>query len=360
MRRATLFAGRLKRLREKMTEYRLDAFLVSTKANKYYLSGFTGTDGQLLLSKHRNFVIADGRYFEQLKQQSPSFEIIDSHMNSTKTSIELINEYGFKRIGIEANDLTVANFLKFAKHKIEVVPTENFVEAFRMVKDKFEKEKIQKACNITDRTFEHILNYIKPGMSEKEVANEINHFGLSCGASSPAFETIVASGVRSALPHGHASDKIIKNNELVILDFGFMYDYYFSDITRTIAIGNISEELRRIYNITLEAQCLAINKCDAGMRMCDIDQIARDDISRNGYGDSFLHGTGHSIGLSVHEYPLVNNESMELIKNNMIFTVEPGIYIEDKGGVRIEDDVWIDNMGYPQLLSKAPKELIFL
>ncbi|WP_022797047.1 M24 family metallopeptidase [Bavariicoccus seileri] len=355
-----MIAARLKRLLEKMTEYRLDAFLVSTKANKYYLSGFTGTDGQLLLSKHRNFVIADGRYFEQLKQQSPSFEIIDSHMNCTEASIKLIHENGFKRIGIEANDLTVAEFLKFSKHTIEVVPTENFVEYFRMTKDKFEKEKILKACSITDKTFEYILDYIKPGMSEREVANEINRFGLSCGASSPAFETIVASGVRSALPHGHASDKIIKNNELVILDFGFMYDYYFSDITRTIAIGNVSEELKRIYKITLEAQRLAISKCDVGIRMHDIDQTARDIISENGYGESFLHGTGHSIGLSVHEYPLVNNESMELLKNNMIFTVEPGIYIEGKGGVRIEDDVWIDNMGHPQLLSKAPKELIIL
>lgn len=347
---------RIKSLRESMIENKLDAFLINNKANRYYMSGFTGSYGQALITVDGKYIIADGRYFEQLKTQSPDFEVIDNKTGMEETIQSLIEEHELSKVGIEAEDMNVNEYLALNKGAVSLIPTANLIEKQRMIKDKDEVAKIKKAGEISDLTYEHILKFIKPGMTEKQVANEIDQYGLNHGADATAFETIVASGYRSALPHGHASNKVINENEMIIFDFGFMVDRYYSDITRTVSLGKVDDKLKEIYQVTLDAQVKGINSCKSGVPMKGIDKIVRDYISEKGYGDKFLHGTGHGLGLTVHEYPLLNTHSEELLQNHMTFTVEPGIYLAGLGGVRIEDDVWIDDSGNPIVLTHSPKE----
>lgn len=355
-------SSRLDGLRAKMKSEGLDALLVNGHANRYYLSGFTGTYGQVLIAEQKQFVIADGRYFEQLKTQSPDFTVVDNHMRMVEIIAKLVDQEGYQHLGIETDEMNVTEYLglKAGAKKVTMIPTQNWIESQRMLKDADEQKKIQAAAAISDATFNHILKFIQPGMTERQVANEIDAYGLAHGADAPAFETIVASGGRSALPHGHASNKVINNHELIILDFGFEKDRYFSDITRTIALGSVAPELRHIYDVTLSAQQAAIAACHQGVAMKAIDATAREYIAAQGLGDRFLHGTGHGLGLTVHEYPLLNADSTENLQAHMTFTVEPGIYLEGQGGVRIEDDVWLNDDGEPELMTHAPKEWIQL
>lgn len=351
---------RIEELRQSMIEENLDAFIINNKANRYYISDFTGSYGQALITQGNKYIIADGRYFEQLKTQSPNFEVVDNKMRMSEAIKDVISKNDLHKIGIEAEEMKVNEYLSLKTKNVDLIPTSNVIEKQRMIKDGEERAKIEKAGNISDQTFEYILGYIKPGMTEKQVANEIDRYGLSHGADATAFETIVASGFRSALPHGHASNKVIKNNEMIIFDFGFMVDRYYSDITRTIVIGHVDKQLKEIYQITLTAQKKGIENCHDGVPMKKIDDITRTYITQKGYGDKFLHGTGHGLGLTVHEYPLFNADSVEKLQKHMTFTVEPGIYLEGLGGVRIEDDVWIDDNGEPVVMTHCPKEWIEL
>lgn len=355
-----MLKSRLKVLRMKLVDEKIDAFIINNKANRYYLSGFTGTYGQVVISQQEQFVIADGRYFEQLKEQSPDFTIVDNKMHMAETIRELLAEKKYQKVAIESDEMNVSEYLELLKNDIELIPTQNWIENQRMLKEEVEIDCIQKAAVITDQTFSHILKFIRAGMTEKQVANEIDQYGISIGADGPAFETIVASGIRSSLPHGHASDKVIQQGELIILDFGFLKDHYYSDITRTVALGDISDELKEIYQLTLTAQNLAIEACQTGKPLKEVDAAARNYLTDQGMGANFLHGSGHGIGLTVHEYPLLNPDSTETIQANMTFTVEPGIYLEGKGGVRIEDDIRIDEKGQAQLMTHSVKELLVL
>lgn len=352
--------SRLDALRAQMRAQQLDAFILNEKANRYYLTGFTGTYGEALIAADDQFIIADGRYFEQLKTQSPNFTVVDNHMRMVEALNRLITDRGYQRIGIEAEYMNVSEYLGLKASQATLVPTTDVIESMRMIKDLDEQKAIQKAGAVADETYQYILGYIKPGMTEKQVANEIDRYGLAHGADATAFETIVASGVRSALPHGHASNKVIREHEMIIFDFGFMVDHYYSDITRTLALGSVSSKLKEIYAVTLAAQKAAINACHAGVAMAEIDHVARQVITDAGYGEYFLHGTGHGLGLTVHEFPLLNQDSQTDLQAHMTFTVEPGIYLAAQGGVRIEDDVWLDANGEPLVMTHSPKEFIEL
>lgn len=347
---------RLELLRKNMLDNDYDALIINNKANRFYLSGFTGTYAQIVIDRTEQFIIADGRYFEQLKKQAPRFEVIDNHMKMDQALKQLIQNKGYQRIGIEADEMKVSEYLALSNLEINLVPTRNLIETQRTIKDDVELKKIQKAAAIADSTYEHVLSYIKTGMSEKQVANEIDRYGLEHGADAPAFETIVASGKRSALPHGHASNKLIDNHELIIIDFGFMVDHYYSDITRTIAMGSVSKVLKHIFDVTLIAQQAAIKACQIGKPLNEIDASARNLITSEGFGENFLHGLGHGLGLTVHEYPLLNQQAAAKLKAQMTFTVEPGIYLENKGGARIEDDIYLNEAGNPIILTHAPRQ----
>ena len=330
-----------------------DAALISSKANIFYYSGFTSEDALLYISHKRRLLLTDSRYTLQAKEQAPDFEVI------IEKGIEEISRTDEKVIFIEEDYITAGKKRKLAE-KLEdkdLVFGGEIISAPRRIKDGEEIRKIAEAERLGDHAFSHILKYIKPGITEKEVALELEYFMKKAGASALAFDTICASGVRSAMPHGCASDKIISTGEFLTLDFGCVLDGYCSDMTRTVVVGNANDRQKEIYNIVLKAQTEALSKIECGLECNLADKIARDIIDGFGYGKNFGHSLGHSLGLEVHEGPNLSPKSGDILEIGNVFSVEPGIYIEGFGGVRIEDICAITPEGTINLTG-SPKELI--
>ena len=351
---------KLTKLRELLVEKELDALLVTSGYNRRYMTGFTGTAGVAIISNDDAVFITDFRYMEQAADQIKDFRIVQHE----KTIIEEVAQQAelmkVKRLGFEKEDLTFGMYeLYKSKVAAELVPTAGLVEKLRIIKTPGELEVLRQAAKIADDAFTHICGFIKAGMTELEVANELEFFMRKQGATSSSFDTIVASGIRGALPHGVATDKKIETGELVTLDYGALYNGYISDITRTVAVGEPSEKMREIYEITLAAQKLAVEGIKPGMTGIQADAIARDYIASKGYGDAFGHSTGHGIGLEVHEAPGLSFRSETVLEPNMTVTAEPGIYLPGIGGVRIEDDLVITENGCERL-THCTKELQIL
>lgn len=355
-----MIMDKLNAFRAFFDELGIDGFLVTNPHSRRYLTGFTGSAGTALISRDDAVFITDFRYTEQAAEQVAGFRIEKQSGLMQDAVAEQISAMGIKKIGFEQDTLPYADYDRYQKAaKAEWVPVSGIIEKLRMVKEDSELQTIRKATQIADEAFSHILTFIKPGMTELEVSNELEFFMRRLGATESSFDTIVASGKRSALPHGVATDKKIENGDMVTLDFGALYDGYVSDITRTVAVGEPPEELKKIYHIVLEAQKRACSALKPGMTGKEADAVARDYISEHGYGEAFGHSTGHGIGLEVHEGPGLSFRSDTKLKPGMVVTVEPGIYVPGLGGVRIEDDVLITEDGC-ELLTSSPKELIIL
>ncbi len=330
-----------------------DAALISSKANIFYYSGFTSEDALLYISHKRRILLTDSRYVLQAKEQAPDFEVV------WKNGIEEISKTEEKVVFIEEDYISAGRKRRFAQ-KLEdkdLVFGGEMISAPRQKKDREEIKKIAEAERLGDSAFSHILTYIKPGMTEMQVAFELEFFMRNRGASALAFETICASGVRSAMPHGVASGKVIEKGDFLTLDFGCILDGYCSDMTRTVVVGQASQRQREIYDTVLKAQVAAIDGIKCGLECAAVDKIARDIISEAGYGDNFGHSLGHSLGLQIHEKPNLSPKSEDVLEIGNVFSVEPGIYIEGFGGVRIEDICAITDEGIANLTS-SPKELI--
>lgn len=354
--------SRLNELRKKLVENGLDAFLIKKIFNVRYLSNFSGSAGVVLITKDKNYFISDFRYKSQSNEEVlKDFEIIIFKQASNSFLGDLIKENDLKRIGVESNALVLSEFETIKKefNNVEFVPVDSLIENIVIRKTEAEISEIQKAVDITDRVFEKMLSMIKPGMTEKEVAAEITYHHKKYGAEKDAFDPIVASGERSAFPHARPTGKVIQTGELVTLDFGCTVNGFNSDLTRTIAVGKIPDDAVKIYNIVREAQQLCLDNVRIGIKGKDLDAFPRSYIAQHGYGDNFGHGTGHGLGLEVHEIPKINPYSEYILEENNVFTVEPGIYVEGFGGVRIEDDVVVRKDGC-QILNKSPKELIYI
>lgn len=352
-------SNRVERLRKSLKENRLDSAIVFKPENRRYLSGFTGTSAYVVITEDRNLLITDFRYVKQASDQCKGFEIV-KHTND-RTIYEILNGLGLKKLGFEDTFVTVSQYNDF-KDKligIELRPLKDTLNKLRVIKDQEEINEIRRAAEIADKTFEYICSVIKPGITEWEVALEIEGFMKKKGASGTSFDSIVASGIRSSMPHGVASHKVIEEGDFVTLDFGCIYNGYCSDMTRTIVVGKASEKQKEIYNIVLEAQEAALEAIKPGITGCDADKVARDIIESKGYGEYFGHGLGHGVGLEVHESPRLSPLGKDVLEANMIVTDEPGIYLPDFGGVRIEDLVVITENGCERL-SKSPKHLIEL
>lgn len=352
---------KLKRLREKLDELKIDAIFINHLPNIRYLTGFSGSSALCLVSKTDAFFITDFRYKEQIKIQVKHFKKI---VATGKTLLDIACEKnifrGLTKIGFEADHISFS-LLSELKRKfkgVKFVPTRNLIEEISAVKTPDEIENIKSAIKISEKVFNEVLNIIKPGVSEIDIAAEISYLHKKFGAEKDAFDIIVASGWRSALPHGVASDKKIKKGELVVIDFGCVYNGYHSDITRTIAVGKISDEKRKIYQIVLDAQARAIESARAGLKASELDSIARDYIKQKGYGRFFGHSLGHGIGTEIHTLPRIAPKSNYILQNGNVITIEPGIYIPDTGGVRIEDDILINSTA--ELLTSLPRNLIEL
>ncbi len=329
-----------------------EAVLITTYPNIFYYSGFASEDAALIITKNASLILTDSRYTIQAKQQSPTYEIRDI----SKTD-EVIKSLGESVLCIEEDFVSVALFLKLHKCGKKIKPFSKSVRHPRRIKDNEEVMKIAAAEKLGDEAFGYILDKIKPGISEKEIALMIEFFMRKNGAEKLSFETICASGIRSAMPHGTASDKIIESGELLTLDFGCLLDGYCSDMTRTVAVKSVSERQREIYDIVKNAQQSALNAIKAGIAASDADKAARDVIIVAGFGENFGHSTGHSVGVEIHELPSLSPKSKDILEVGNVVSVEPGIYIENFGGVRIEDLVKVEENGIRNLTNSS-KELI--
>lgn len=347
---------RVNKLQGQLEANGIDGLLVTKRENIRYLSGFTGSSGVLVITAQSASFITDFRYTEQAASQVKGFDIIEHKTSLIKSVAEVVTEQAVKRLGIEQDDMTVGQFRTYEK-EVELVETSGIVEKLRLIKDESEIKIMKEAAAIADAAFAHIQTFIRPGRTEKEVANELEMFMRAQGADSSSFDMIVASGHRSALPHGVASDKVIEAGELVTLDFGAYYQGYCSDITRTLAIGDISDELRTIYDTVLRAQLAGVEGTKAGITGIEADALTRDVIKDAGYGEYFGHSTGHGLGMEVHEAPGLSFRSETVLEPGMVVTIEPGIYIAGIGGCRIEDDVVVTETGNIRL-TQSPKELI--
>lgn len=346
-------------LREQLKNEEIDALLITNPYNLSYMTQFTGTAGVAVVSAEDAVFITDFRYTEQAEKEIVGYRIVQH----TKTIIEEVaaqlKEMNVKTIGFEKDDMTFGLFEQYEKAiEADLKAVAGLVENLRMVKTPAEIEVLQKAAKIADDAFEHIITYIRPGITELDVSNELEFFMRKQGATSSSFSIIVASGLRSALPHGVATDKVIESGDFVTLDFGALYEGYISDITRTVAVGEPSEKLKEIYAVVLEAQELAIKGIKPGMTGIEADAIARDYITSKGYGAAFGHSTGHGIGMEVHEAPGLSSRSKTVLEPNMAVTVEPGIYVPGIGGVRIEDDLIMTEDGNRRLTFATKKLLI--
>lgn len=352
--------GKLSKLRHALEANNADAILITSPINRRYISGFTGTAGAILISKDAAQFITDFRYTEQAKEQAKGFTVIEHQGSLVQEIKDQLNDLNIKHLAFEKEHVTYATYELYKDAlDVELVPTQGVVEELRLIKTEHELNIMKKAAQIADQAFEHILSYIKPGVKEIDIANELEFFMRQQGATSSSFDIIVASGYRSALPHGVASDKRIESGELVTLDYGALYNGYCSDTTRTVAVGEISDELKNIYKTVLEAQLCGIEGIKPGMTGKEADALTRNHIKDKGYGEYFGHSTGHGLGMEVHEGPSLSYRTERKLEPGMVVTVEPGIYIPDVGGCRIEDDIVITQTGNERLTT-ANKQLIQL
>ncbi|NQW16100.1 MAG: aminopeptidase P family protein [Chloroflexi bacterium] len=354
--------GRIARLREKFDDSELDAIIISNTENRRYFSGFKGSAGNLIISRDKAVLATDFRYTEQAGLQAPAFDVLQIRP-ALDWLHETLSDMGAKRIGFEADEMTVSGHERIRKALNEaagdettytLIPTNGIGVGLRAVKDAQELALLTRAIEIGDKAFDDVSAQIKAGMTENEVAWEIEKSIREQGAESLSFETIVGSGPNGARPHHLAADRFIQEGEPIVIDMGCQYQGYCSDLTRTIVIGEPDAKFKEIYDITLTAQLTAIETVVAGMTGEDADMLARNVITEAGYGDNFGHSLGHGVGLEVHEGPGVGARAKGKLEDGMVFTIEPGIYLTGWGGVRIEDVVVLEN-GRARVISKARK-----
>jgi len=354
---------RLKKLRDLIKEKACNACLIAGRPNTLYFSGFTGSTSLLLVSIDKAWLMVDFRYTIQAKQQVyEGIEVIEIEESFYSTLNKIVKQNSIDIIGFEGQAITVSELYRIKESLTKIkklVRLDNQIEWIRSIKDSDEIERIQQAVLLGDKVFDHIIKFIKPGMKETEVAAELEYTMKILGAKGPSFESIIAAGHRSAMCHGTATDNTIKNGDTVVLDFGVIYRNYCSDMTRTIFIGEPKKELVKVYDIVKKAQQAALDGITSGMSGYEADKIARDIIAQHGYKEAFGHSLGHGVGIQIHEEPRLSEKSVDVLKDGMVFSVEPGIYIEGLGGVRIEDMVVLID-GRIKNFTTSPKDMIII
>lgn len=344
---------RINKLLAVMKDMECDCAVITDRANVRYLSGFTGSAGYLIISEKENLLITDFRYIEQANIEAKSFEVINLKDFNEK-------DYGnrFLSTAFENESVSYMEYLKIEGNFKNLKPLNKQLLKMRSIKDAKEIECIRKAEKIGDDAFSYIMSIIKPGMTELQVAREIDFYMLSHGAERLSFETIVASGARGSMPHATPTENTIKNSDLVVMDFGCVFGGYCSDMTRTVGVGNISDEHKEAYHTVYTAQQKALEKIKAGVNCADIHNTAFDIIDEK-YRGMFGHALGHGVGLEIHEQPTFAPKSDHSLNENVVISVEPGVYIPDLCGVRIEDLILVTKDGYENL-TNSPKELILI
>ncbi|MBP2623991.1 M24 family metallopeptidase [Streptococcus oricebi] len=349
---------RLEKFLSKLTAAQLDGVLINNLKNVYYLTGFWGSNATVFISHKRLILFTDARYQVHAHETVKDFEIIITR-DELGEAAKIIKEEQLQKIGFES-EISFAYYKRLSQAfaGAELTPLTNFVEELRWIKDEEEVATIKQACQISDQAFLDVLDFIKPGKTELEIATFLDFRMRELGASGVSFDIIAASGDRTSMPHAVPSQKQLELGDTLTLDFGCLYQHYVSDMTRTVYIGSVNDQQEEIYQTVLKANQALIEAARAGLSFRDFDKIPRDIIEAAGYGPYFSHGIGHGIGLDIHEEPYFSQTSKEVIQAGMVLTDEPGIYIEGQNsGVRIEDDLLITETGC-QVLTLAPKELI--
>lgn len=353
---------RVKELQSKFKSNNIDCFLVTSLKNIYYLTGFTGDAGILFISPRKVKLITDYRFQGEVVDRVHNVEVC---LTRKKYFKEIATQRVIKRkdrIGFESRHVSYNLYWELRKKFdwLKFKSFDSFIEDLRVKKTKEEIKNIKKACEISDKAFLEVLDYIKPGVREIEIAAELEYRMKKLGGEKVAFDTIVASGFRSSIPHGTASDKKIKRGEFVVMDFSTYYRGYASDMTRTVFVGTPTDKDKNLYDVVYQAQKLAREATKEGTKLKDLDRIARNYIENSGYGKYFTHSLGHGVGLDVHEAPVVSIKNHNgIVENGMVFTIEPGIYLPEYQGIRIEDIVAIRNKR-GDVLTNSERELIVL
>ncbi len=353
--------ARIEGLRARMNENELDALIVTSLANIRYLTGFSGSHALAVLTAKRAYFISDSRYTLQSAREVRKFRRIIGSLGLMEDAAAAKTLRGCRAAGFESDSLTYAQYRSLRRlfPRIMFRPTSGMVESLALVKDAREVACIEEAAAISDGVFHDVLKFIRPGVTELEIAAEISWLNRRRGAESDAFDVIVASGPRGALPHARPTARKIRKGEFVLLDFGSTVRGYSSDLTRTVALGGAPRRLREAYQAVLEANESATASARGGMTARGLDAVARGCIRRRGFARYFIHSLGHGLGLRVHERPRVSALSPEVLRPGSVITIEPGIYIPGSGGVRIEDDVLLGGTGC-RVLTRSPRELIVL
>lgn len=345
-------------MREILDSNRLEGILFTNLENIRHLCGFTGSDGALLLAREEAFFLTDSRYWTQAEEEVRYSGIVH-YKKKLDGIVSLLSDLKWKRVGVEGPSFPLSSYQHLTKKlgdEMEFISLEDEIKNIRAVKDSQELSLLRAAIDLSTKSFLHVMEMLKEGVVEREIAFEMEFFLKKNGAEATGFDIIIASGKRSALPHGRASDKKIEEGDFVLIDFGVRFQGYHSDQTRTLICGTPTPEQKKIHRIVKEAHDMAIDAIRPGLPICEIDRAARDHIQHQGYGEYFGHGLGHGIGLAVHEDPVVNGENKGLLQEGMVFTVEPGVYIPQWGGVRIEDMVLVTSRG-AEVLTYLPTEI---
>jgi Xaa-Pro aminopeptidase len=366
---SSVAADRLAALRELLDERSLDAILLSRTANKRYYSGFrlsdaegptSGYSGTLLVTRDRSLILADSRYTEQAARESPGWELVATSSALPEELPPMLLDLEVTALGIEAQVVSHADWaaLAAAAPGVELHAIDDELVPLRIRKATDEVAAIEAACALTDACFAHLVDWIRPGMTEREIAWELEGFFRANGAEGLAFDTIVLAGPRAAMPHGRPSDAVVEPGNVLLIDFGCIVDGYRSDMTRTLFVGDVPDDIRRYHDAVREAQALAIAGLKHGVNGQEVDAVARERIAREDV-EPYGHGLGHGIGLQTHEPPSLRKSAPYVLEAGMVFSVEPGIYLAGRTGIRIEDIVALEETG-PRLLTHSPREPIVI
>lgn len=358
-------AKRINKIQVFLSENKIDALLIKSKTMKKWMSTMTGSGCQVLITKTKGYLILDGRYLTEAKETEHDLEIVlhNPHLtgrNYLGTVESILRKEGCRSLGVEASQMLVKEYRQVEELGVDIHLLDKEITDLRIVKDQEEIEAMKEAIALTDQIYQKVIENIKIGMSEYEISALVHYYSIAAGAQQMSFDTIVATGERTALPHGRPTNRQVKAHEPIMIDFGIQYNNYQSDMTRVCFIGEPSPRIKEIYDVVLKAQLAGLEAIKEGALASDIDKAARDVIEEAGYGEYFNHGLGHGLGIGDgNEGPILNSKSQTILKEHMMMSCEPGVYVPGVGGVRIEDDVVIiDGKGVP--LNQTTKDYIIL
>ena len=347
----TIFARRRQALLKAMAEKPLEGLLVSSQENRFYLSGFTGSNGHLIITPNRAALVTDGRYWSQVAEQCPDLELVklnlDEHKTLGRATAAWLRLQNLPSLGIEGRHMTVLDFEQLQKDAegIALQPVDGLIEPLRQRKDRSELDLLRRAAHTADRALRRTLEKFQAGMTEADFCQELEHNLQACGARKPSFDTIVASGPNGAYPHAGVTDRTIETGQLITVDFGAYRDNYCSDMTRTIWLGGLDPFQQKVYQTVRKAHAAAIAAVRPGILAKELDAVARNIITEAGWGEAFSHSLGHGVGLAVHELPYLRSTIETPLEVGMVITIEPGIYLAGQTGCRVEDTVVVTDKG---------------